>query len=434
MTPLSLSPADLVMLWERLCEQDTDERRPLQGSSAEIFGPLRRATYYDTSPEIPNHGVYYYEDSVVVLSAGLKSAVMGLQFVQSWFSRSEMADNDGFMAIVSRWARQIYNRALKTKLYHRDHVILVGHSGGCPTMEALAHEIYLRGHANLMTILTGGGPRCILSGFEDNLPRVARWRFMMSGDPVTYLPPHADESPGSWLVAAHATIPLTLYDPVSIRDLGTGQAPGVWEDVRHAPGGIQLTPEGNSWYATDPPIAANALGDIVNWLAFQDIRHAKTYQLAAMRLWLERNSPQPDTQAGEGGGGAWGIALDITPEETNSRIPGELGPTTDSNFNYVLPITPTFERFPMDTVPIQTNSKPRPGGGRLYALTLGGLEIAVYSSSGRARTAARHLRAFLFNLNQAQLVDQQGVSDGLSAFLAAASVGKGLVRRSVAVV
>lgn len=428
-------PRDVLRVWDMLCTQDEVTAGPLRGDNAYFYGNPVVSSWYRDLPNMPNVGVYTYDEYVLVLCAGLKSAGMGLEFHADWSRKSYMLGSQGFMRSVYRWANYIMDHELRQRLRANMHVVLVGHSGGGPTMECLAYLVKQYVRFVTLTVITGGSPRSILYGRQYNIPLADRYRFMYVGDPVTYLPPHSDESPSSWSVEAITQGALFRDVPLSrlFSDL-PDVSPVVWDQVVHTPGGIILTPQGNSWYANDQGAPPNALGNIVSWLYPGDRRHSKMWQLNAMRLWARRFEATAGAGGGGDSGGAWG--QEVEPEITapGQFLFGVTGHLLRDAPAYILPIPPNGVIAPMATNEIQTSSKPAVGGGREYTLSLMGLPIATYDTRGRANTAGRHLRGFLKRLGNANQVDQQGIVDALMTYLVAAGAGQGIDNRPVSVV
>lgn len=87
----------------------------------------------------------------------------------------------------------------------------------------------------------------------------------------------------------------------------------------------------------------------------------------------------------------------------------------------------------MPSSPIGTDTMPGKNGGRLGVLTLNGEIVAIYENRGYAKTAARYLRKFLARLPAANSVSLSGLQTGLGNYLAAASRGRGVTKKSVVV-
>jgi len=418
-----------------LCVQDEVTAGPLRGDNAYFYGNPVVSSWYKDVPSQPNVGVYTYDEYVLVLCAGLKSAGMGLRFHDDWSRLAYLTPQHGFMRSVWQWANLIMDQELRARLRQNMHVVLVGHSGGGPTMECLAYLVKQYVRFITLTIITGGSPRSTLFRYGTSIPLADRYRFMYLGDPVPLLPPHAEESPSSWSAEAAAR-------QASLRDIPLARlfselpdvSPTCWDSIIHTPGGIMLTPQGNSWYANDCPAPSNVLGDIVSWLYPGDRRHSKMWQLSAMRLWLERYNDASGVGGASAGGGAWG--QEVEPEVTapGQFLFGVTGQLHNTNPSFVLPIPFRLEAIPMATDQIQTHSKPAVGGGRQYELTLMGTTVATFPSRGRAETAGRMLRSFLRRLNNADEVDQQGMIDSFLAYLVALNNGGGIGRKEVSVV
>lgn len=442
------TPVTVELLWDALCTQDSDdEGSPLTGYKLRQFGNPTRAPYYTSHPALPNHGVYYYGDVCLVLSAGLKSLEMGLEFFEGWQRLEPLVRSYGFLPVVWRWANTLFRQGIQPFVNQRTTFVLVGHSGGGPFMEALGFLLTLRGYQQPWTVITGGSPRALLTSHVSNFKGVNRWRMMYPFDPVCYLPPRWEESPSSWGVAAtRQTNALNFALGPVVFALDDTHAPALWGSFSHGPGGIVTYPDGHFIGQTAPLVASRAVIDIANWLVNQDARHSKVTQLAAIRAWADRWREQHP--GSPHGGGDWGQDEEageivqttgtayVTVPTANTRDV----PRAESSGEPPLPgpamILPVPERFviPMPSSNLSNvNSKPAVGGGRKYDLYLAGHAIASFNSSGRSGTVRRAMVKFLRMLDKADWVDSEEFIMGVNQYLSQAAVGNGFSNTQVTV-
>lgn len=418
-----------------MCDQDFLFEGALRGAKGALFGPQDGPAFYISIASQPNCGMYTFGDSVLVLCEGLKNAPMSYRFHYGWRLRSRMEAAYGFLPAAREWAVNLWNTELINRIRGKRRIVFCGHSGGGPTMEYLAYIVAGFYPGMIASIVTCGSPRAILDGFQRNCPWWERYRFMNVGDPVVNLPPHLDESPASW--RAEATLGVLAFGPafnlISFANQAN-DAPQLWNSVVHTPGGIMLWNDGRAARQESPLPGTQALGDIINWAIFSDWRHSKLlYQQNIARAL--RREPQPDSQAGPGAGGDWGVetVAPRAPEMLPAPTFEAPDPVTVAEVSFILPI-PQERLVFVEANPIRTGSTPGTNGERSYPLFLGGYQIATYPSRGRAETAARHLKGFLRRLANSNEVSQEELTAGLLSYLQGASQGLGVSKTPVNVV
>jgi len=430
-----LAPVDVAYLFEKLCLQDDVVQGKLIGSNARFFDEDTVESVYRSTPAQPNFGVYQTRRGIFVLCGGLTNMDQGIWVHYAWSQEVTMdRETYGYNPLCYQWARNIYTLGIG-KLPHNLDVFLVGHSGGCPTMEALAGIIRQQGKQKLHSIITAGGPRAMYAPHMDGIPLLDRFRFVIPGDPVTYLPPHHDESPASW-IAEHAV--RGLANALSVAGYpgvpNVGNSPMCWDRIVHTPGALNVYPDGSSTNNPDPFVPAAAVTEIVDWLALSgDWRHAKVHYNARINAWADRWIR--NTGGGSAifdevhqGGGDWEVAAAVpSPFPEAPEPPIVWGP----DLVVALRIRET-ETMGLTTEPTVT-SKPGPAGGRQYSVYLAGKEVATYDARGRANTMARFLKKWLARLPSASKVDRDGLMMGVSSYLELASRGSGVTRQAVTV-
>jgi len=427
-----LTPVDVKDLWEQLWLQDMIYDRALTGGNAIFFGDPTISSFYYGGDEQPKYGVYHTRKGTIVLCAGLANATQAIWLHYSWSQAREMADNQGYSGLTRRWAEHVYRNALFDKGLREDSVILVGHSGGCPTMESLAGYLHTRNPGALSAIITAGGPRTILSNYLTGIPNVERFRIMVPYDPVCYLPPHEEESPASWIaeygLRTSANVAHIIGYP-GVPNVGT--SPELWQRIVHTPGGLLMYPDGTTVSTADPLVPANAIRDIVDWInpLVGDVRHSKTTYRTAIRAWAARWAslqPQPHS-------GAAPTVTIAAPVILPAPSPGpEVAlPLYVVDRDLLKTLRLLEEQTVAATNPTSVVSQPDGSGGREYSVFLAGNQVATFPSSGRARTFARTLDKWLRRLPTANSVERDGLVVGLTTYLDQASVGNGITRALV---
>lgn len=393
----------------------------------EHFTNVRLLHATENVPNRPNTSLWQTKQAMIVLSGGVRTDSMYPLVIDGWSDAEKIALSRGYNHFAYTIALEQLLSVKFPELAGKPSWVMVGTSLGSMVCHAFNEQNRMRGQKDADAIITVGSPRSLASGYEGRYGQGEQYRFMNIGDPVCSFPPRFSEAPllvtaasglqGPWDRLLYLTISGDAHAPAPIR---------LWPRFYHTEGGICITPEGEAWEQEGPvpnallgTIAPGVLEAYIGAEQFHD--HAtlmydtnlrRRYKLGALQFPLEV------------AGGEWGLApgFDVDPSFILPvDIAGNFQPSFTGGF------------FPMPASPIGTDTMPGKNGGRLGVLTLNGEIVAIYENRGYAKTAARYLRKFLARLPAANSVSLSGLQTGLGNYLAAASRGRGVTKKSVVV-
>jgi len=275
-----------------------------------------------------------------------------------------------------------------------EFVDFVGYSAGGATALVLRSSVALAGSLAKMKIFTYGSPRSFGGAGRDAADRAAIVRYMTPDDPIPLVPLDVGDNPH---LATFVPAPVLM----------------AWATFAHTQGGMQINGDGTTEARALPVnAAAFPVSSVVSWLWSQENDSANAHAIARYVAYLSvgvTTRPAPAQQLGGlGGGEDFDVPARRQVNRERARVETAIQ-TQGRQQNIVEEVVPDAQLFKAVRI------------GRVWWVAFGDRLIVAAPIKKRARHLARAGNDFLRSLPKQAVVDPQGLSDQLTAFLQAAA-------------